>query len=161
MAGGAIEYDRDDDFTAMMNMMPFDDNYLLKDEFETQMADLDKETQMADLVGETQVMDLDGETQMLDLYEETQVVDLPGETQVLDEFNAELDAAEFIQTTKTDVTCDIQKLSEDDSDKIHGSVSVELESPVDKNPPKGEYSNNAKLSFCDELTFLVLLSMSL
>lgn len=144
LAGGALEDDRDDDILHLLNTMPFDDNYLLKDEFETQMANLAQETQMVDLAGETQVMDFDGETQMLDLYEETQVVDLPGETQVLDEFNAELDAAEFM-TNKVDET---QRLSEDESAKIDGSVSVELESTMDKNPPKeGEYLNDVKLSF--------------
>ncbi|XP_057809177.1 uncharacterized protein LOC131023650 [Salvia miltiorrhiza] len=136
--------------------MPFDDTYLMEDEFETQMANLAEETQMANLAEETQVVDLEGETlamdldgetqmvdfgdetQMVDLYEETQVVDLPGETQVLDEFNAELDLAEYRQTNKTDVTCETQRLSEEDSANIDGSVSVELDSTVDKDPPKEE-----------------------
>ncbi|XP_042024505.1 uncharacterized protein LOC121771718 [Salvia splendens] len=105
---------------------------------DTQVVDLDGDTLSMDLDGETQMIDFADETQLVDLYEETQVVDLPGETQVLDEFNAELYLAECKQSNKTDVTCETQRLSEEPSAKIDDSVSIELDSTVDKNSPKEE-----------------------
>ncbi|KAL1539066.1 hypothetical protein AAHA92_27737 [Salvia divinorum] len=135
--GDALEGDRDDDSLNIMTNLA-DETQVVDLADETQVVDLDGDTLAMDLDGETQMVDFADETQLVDFYEETQVVDLPGETQVLDELNAELHLAECRQTNKTDVTCETQRLYEEPSAKIDGSVSIELESTADKNSPKEE-----------------------
>lgn len=126
-----------------------DDNFLLEDEFETQLVDLAEETQLLDLVEETQSCYLAGETQLMDLAWETQVLDdidcanhaptqlldQSSETQVLDDiycvnniptklFNANnnevSDASDNDKSGKIEGRCDTQQLSPDDSLKGHG-----------------------------------------
>ncbi|XP_075521678.1 uncharacterized protein LOC142554955 isoform X2 [Primulina tabacum] len=128
--------------------MPVDDNFLLEDEFKTQLVDLVGETQFVDVTEETQPCYLARETQLMDLALETQVLDdfdcvnhaptqllhQSNETQVFDDIyyvniptefftatNIEVsDASDNDKTNKTVGRCDTQQLSPDDSLKGHG-----------------------------------------
>ncbi|XP_073300464.1 uncharacterized protein [Primulina huaijiensis] len=86
--GGDLRVGGADDFHYPSGKMPVDDNFLLEDEFETQLVDLVGETQLVDLVGETQLVDVTEETQPCYLARETQLMDVALETQVLDDFDS-------------------------------------------------------------------------
>lgn len=144
-----MRVDGADDFLYPSGIMPVDDTFLLEDALETQLVDLVGETQLVDLADETQSSYLPGETQLMDLAWDTQVLDdfgyvdhapiqlldQSGETQVLDDFycvddiSTELFIANNIEVSdvrnndkvdKTEVRCDTQQLSPDDSLKGHG-----------------------------------------
>ncbi|KAM3265784.1 hypothetical protein P3L10_002778 [Capsicum annuum] len=113
------------------NMDPADDHPFFNDAFETQLVlDNGYETQVGDFDGETQVVDFGGETQLVDFGGETQQVDLGGETQVVDDHdglqnkhiqnsgNCNVEVAldsDNEGSDRTEVLCDTQELSDDDS----------------------------------------------
>ncbi|XP_075521680.1 uncharacterized protein LOC142554955 isoform X4 [Primulina tabacum] len=146
--GGDLRVDGANDFHYPSGTMPVDDNFLLEDEFKTQLVDLVGETQFVDVTEETQPCYLARETQLMDLALETQVLDdfdcvnhaptqllhQSNETQVFDDIyyvniptefftatNIEVsDASDNDKTNKTVGRCDTQQLSPDDSLKGHG-----------------------------------------
>nr|XP_033516905.1 uncharacterized protein LOC104115175 isoform X2 [Nicotiana tomentosiformis] len=124
-------------------MVPADDRLFFNDAFETQLVnlcgenqflDFGGETQVVDFGGETQVVDFGGETQVVDFCSETQRVDLGGETQVVEDHdglqnerirtsekcNVEV-AVDSEGSDRTEVLCDTEELSDDDSMK-HSSI---------------------------------------
>lgn len=120
-------------------LAPDDEHLFFNDAFERQLVnlcgenqfcDIGGETQLVDFGGDTQVVDFGGETQLVDFGGETQQVELDGETQLVDHHD---DLQEqFVQTfgncnievavdsdsegsDRTEVLCDTQELSDDDS----------------------------------------------
>lgn len=127
-------------------MVPADDRLFFNDAFETQLVnlcgenqflDFGGETQVVDFGGETQVVDFGGETQVVDFCSETQRVDLGGETQVVEDHdglqnerirtsekcNVEV-AVDSEGSDRTEVLCDTEELSDDDSMK-HSLSSID------------------------------------
>lgn len=139
-----MEGEKADEFPYPTSNMRVNDTYLLVDEFETQLANLDYETQAVDvdLFGETQVVDLAGETQDVDFAGETQDVDLAGETQVLDDLDGAVSKCE--EANKTEALSETQELSQGDSVKTNGSDFVGMERTMNIYPTKqGENASGA------------------
>lgn len=114
---------------------PFGETVPAVDDLETQVMNFDGETQVLFDEGlETQVMNFEGETQVrFDDRLETQVMNFSGETQVLDDFvgfdnmdtqlldewnNEERDKTDGEESNKTEVLCDTNELSDNDSVKV-------------------------------------------
>ncbi|PHT58834.1 hypothetical protein CQW23_01197 [Capsicum baccatum] len=141
-------------------MDPADDHPLFNDAFETQLVlDNGYETQVGDFDGETQVVDFGGETQLVDFGGETQQVDLGGETQVVDDHdglqnkhiqnsgNCNVEVAldsDNEGSDRTEVLCDTQELSDDDSMEHSYSSIDNVKFPKNSNSNTSDRSSIAQ-----------------
>ncbi|XP_059280586.1 uncharacterized protein LOC132034302 [Lycium ferocissimum] len=149
-------------------MASADDHLFFDDAFETQLVNLCGENQILDIGGETQVVDFGGETQLVDFGGETQLVDyggetqqveLGGETQVVDDHDGIQNKR--IQTSEncnvevvvdsdnegsdgTEVLCDTQELSDDDSMEHSFSSIDQVKFPKSSNSNTSDKSSIAQ-----------------
>ncbi|XP_055818230.1 uncharacterized protein LOC129887238 isoform X2 [Solanum dulcamara] len=150
------------------NMAPADDHPFFNDAFETQLVNLCGENQILEIGGETQVVDFGDETQVVDFGGETQVVDFGSETQQVD-LGVETQLVEdhdglqnkHIQTfgncnievavdsdsegsDRTEVLCDTQELSDDDSMENSYSSIDQVKLPKSSNSNTSDRSSLAQ-----------------
>ncbi|KAK4379964.1 hypothetical protein RND71_001826 [Anisodus tanguticus] len=148
-------------------MVPADDHLFFNDAFETQLVnlcgetqvDFGGETQVVDFGGETQLVDFGGETQLVDFGGETQQVDLGGETQVVDDHdglqnksirtseNCNIEVAvdsDSEGSDRTEVLCDTQELSDDDSIEHSFSSIDQVKFPKNSNSNTSDRSSIAQ-----------------
>lgn len=150
------------------NMAPADDGLFFNDAFETQLVNLCGENQILDIGGgetqvvdygaETQVVDFGAETQLVDFGGETQQVDLDGETQLVDDHdclhskriqtsencNIEVVDSDSEGSDGTEVLCDTQELSGDDSMEHSYSSIDQVKLPKSSNSNTSERSSIAQ-----------------
>ncbi|KAK4372538.1 hypothetical protein RND71_007922 [Anisodus tanguticus] len=150
------------------NMALADDHLFYNDAFETQLVnlcgenpilDIGGETQVVDFGSETQLVDFDGETQLVNLGGETQQVDLGGETQVVDDHDGlqhkHIQTSENCNTEvagdsdsegsdRTEVLCDTQELSDDDSIEHSFSSIDQVKFPKSSNSNTSDRSSIAQ-----------------
>ncbi|MCD7471201.1 hypothetical protein HAX54_011517 [Datura stramonium] len=135
------------------------ENQILDIGGETQEVDFCSETQVVDFGGETQLVDFGGETQQVDLGGETQQVDLGGETQVVDDtdglqnkciqtfgncnFAVAMDS-DTEGSDRTEVLCDTQELSDDDSMEHSFSSIDQVKFPKRSNSNTSDKSSIAQ-----------------
>lgn len=149
----------DDELYNDQNMAPADDDLFFNDAFETQLVNLCGENQILDIGGETQVVDFGAETQVVDFGAETQLVDFGGETQLVDDHDGL--QSKRIQTSEncnikvavdsdtegsdgTEVLCDTQELSDDDSMEHSYSSIDQVKLPKSSNSNTSERSSIAQ-----------------
>ncbi|XP_015168717.1 uncharacterized protein [Solanum tuberosum] len=159
----------DDELYIDQNMAPADDDLFFNDAFETQLVNICSENQILDIGGgetqvvdfgaETQVVDFGAETQLVDFGGETQQVDLGGETQLVDDHDGL--QSKHIQTSEncnievavdsdtegsdgTEVLCDTQELSGDDSMEHSYSSIDQVKLPKSSNSNTSERSSIAQ-----------------
>lgn len=149
-------------------MAPADDHPFFNDAFETQLVNLCGENQILEIGGETQVVDFGGETQVVDFGGETQLVDFGGETQQVDvgvetQLVDDHDGLQnkHIQTfgncnievavdsdsegsDRTEVLCDTQELSDDDSMENSYSSIDQVKLPKSSNSNTSDRSSIAQ-----------------
>ncbi|KAJ8565946.1 hypothetical protein K7X08_008522 [Anisodus acutangulus] len=150
------------------NMALADDHLFYNDAFETQLVnlcgenpilDIGGETQVVDFGSETQLVDFGGETQLVNLGGETQQVDLGGETQVVDDHDGlqhkHIQTSENCNTEvavdsdsegsdRTEVLCDTQELSDDDSIEHSFSSIDQVKFPKRSNSNTSDRSSIAQ-----------------
>ncbi|TMW90966.1 hypothetical protein EJD97_014985 [Solanum chilense] len=158
----------DDELYNDQNMAPADDGLFFNDACETQLVNLCSENQILDIGGgetqvvdygaETQVVDFGAETQLVDFGGETQQVDLDGETQLVDDHdglqskriqtsencNIEVVDSDTEKSDGTEVLCDTQELSGDDSMEHSYSSIDQVKLPKSSNSNTSERSSIAQ-----------------